>query len=266
MRYFIKSLVAGMLGVAGKFPTGITPRDELLGLMSRLHPVAPRQPLIRLGPDGDGGYLLPDDLDGIEACFSPGVSLISGFERDCADRRMQVFMADRSVDGPAEAHPNFHFVKKFIGATSQEGFVTLDEWVSQSIRSADSELLLQIDIERYEYEAFLSASDALMRRFRIIVAEFHDLDQMWSQPFFRLAQSTFDKILQTHRCVHLHPNNCCGWLWKDGVMMPRFMEFTFVRKDRLGDIVHRTDFPHALDFDNTSNRTLPLPACWYRQR
>ena len=30
--------------------------------------------LVRIGPDEDGGYLLPDDLNGIEALFSPGVS------------------------------------------------------------------------------------------------------------------------------------------------------------------------------------------------
>lgn len=36
--------------------------------------------LIRLGPNGDGGYLVPDDLTGIEACFSPGVCATSEFE------------------------------------------------------------------------------------------------------------------------------------------------------------------------------------------
>ena len=30
-----------------------------------------------IGGAGDGGYLVPDDLDGIEYCFSPGVNLIS---------------------------------------------------------------------------------------------------------------------------------------------------------------------------------------------
>ena len=29
--------------------------------------------LVRLGGNNDGGYLLPNDLEGITACFSPGV-------------------------------------------------------------------------------------------------------------------------------------------------------------------------------------------------
>ena len=50
------------------------------------------------GPDGDGGYLVPDDLEGIVACFSPGVSNVAGFEKDCALKGMKVFMADASVE------------------------------------------------------------------------------------------------------------------------------------------------------------------------
>ena len=36
--------------------------------------------LIRIGGNGDGAYLLPDDLDGIDACFSPGVNNFKNFE------------------------------------------------------------------------------------------------------------------------------------------------------------------------------------------
>jgi hypothetical protein len=37
-------------------------------------------PLIRLGADGDGGYLVPDDLEDVAACFSPGVDDRASFE------------------------------------------------------------------------------------------------------------------------------------------------------------------------------------------
>ena len=74
------------------FPTPMTERDALTRLISRLAPVSPTQPLIRLGPAGDGGYLVPDDLEGIEACFSPGVGGSFGFEHDCAQLGMQAFL------------------------------------------------------------------------------------------------------------------------------------------------------------------------------
>jgi hypothetical protein len=50
-------------------------------LIKRLHPVTTDKKLVRIGGEGDGGYLVPDDLDGVMACFSPGVGATASFER-----------------------------------------------------------------------------------------------------------------------------------------------------------------------------------------
>lgn len=258
-----RSRFASAIAPSREFPTWQTDRNNLVRLLERLHPVSTNRELIRLGPAGDGGYLLPDNLDAVEACFSPGVNLVSGFEKECADRGMRVFLADKSVEGPAEEHPLFSFSKKFIGCTSDEDFMTLDGWVDDCALKNDSDLLLQIDIEGYEYGVFLSASAALMNRFRIIVAEFHELDQLWNASFFGLAKRTFDKILQTHTCVLLPPNNCIEAVSRSGLDLPPIVEMTFLRNDRIESQVYQSKFPHPLDFDNTSKPTLPLPRCWY---
>jgi hypothetical protein len=184
----------------------MTKRNDLDALLKLLYPVETDKTLIRLGPDGDGGYLVPDDLIGIEACISPGVCFTSGFEKACADLGMKVLMADASVDQPATFHPSFHFTKKYVGAITNDNFITIDSWVSSCISSKTSDLLLQIDIEGYEYETFLAMSDSLMKRYRVIVVEFHSLDQLLNRPFFQLVSSVFHKIRQTHTCVHIHPN------------------------------------------------------------
>jgi hypothetical protein len=247
----------------GRYPTLVTARTDMEGLVAKLRPVATGIDLIRLGPDGDGGYLVPDDLTGIQACFSPGVSDESGFERDCADRGMSVYLADASVNAPAIAHPSFRFTKKYVGATSAGDFMTMDDWVSSSPVGGTSDLLLQIDIEGFEYETFLNMSIDLMKRFRIIVAEFHQLDEYWSKTFFGLASRTFDKILQTHTCVHLHPNNCCGSFSHQNLEIPRVMEFTFLRNDRIVSSTPVTTLPNLLDRGNTSNAELALSPIWY---
>lgn len=259
--YISKLILDGLK--TGYFPTKTTKREDLVGLIARLHPLATGIDLIRLGSEGDGGYLVPDDLDGIEACFSPGVSDSSDFEQACAHRGMKVFLADYSVDGPASCHQRFHFTKKFVGATTSERFMTMDAWVKQVSIGSDSDLLLQMDIEGYEYETLLSMSDDLIKRFRIIVVEFHRLHHLWSAPFFRLAASTFIKVLQTHTCVHLHPNNCRSSIYLQGLEIPRVMEFTFLRNDRFSQSCYAERFPHPLDRDNTGKAPITLPACWY---
>src|SRR5690554_7786815 len=42
--------------------------------------------LLRIGGDADGSYLVPDDLHGVSACFSPGVNKIKYFEDYLTDR------------------------------------------------------------------------------------------------------------------------------------------------------------------------------------
>ena len=71
-------------------------------------------PLKRFGPSGDGGYLMPDDLDGIVACISPGVSTECGFDSEMAARGIDVYMADASVAGPSARHDRFHFFPKHL--------------------------------------------------------------------------------------------------------------------------------------------------------
>jgi hypothetical protein len=258
--FLVKKIIA-----ARNLLTPATKTEELQSFLKRLYPLAGDKELIRLGPKGDGGYLLPDDLAGIQACFSPGVGFSSEFEKECAQRGMKVFLADKSVNGPISEHELFYFTKKYIGAASNDDFMTLDNWVDSSLPETNSDLLLQIDIEGYEYEVFQSVSESLMRRFRIIVAEFHELNQLWNNYFFKVAAGVFDKILRNHTCVHIHPNNYAGVTQKNGIDIPQVMEFSFIRNDRVENSSYQKTFPNQLDCDNNPfSASLVLPKCWYK--
>ena len=55
--------------------------------------------LIRIGGNKDGAYLIPDDLVGIESCFSPGVSDNKDFEDHLAKKyKIKSHMCDYSSD------------------------------------------------------------------------------------------------------------------------------------------------------------------------
>jgi hypothetical protein len=258
---------AQLLNLPGRlrfFPTAATDQRWVSALIHRLHPVTCGRELIRLGPERDGGYLVPDDLDGIESCFSPGVSNMSDFELDCARRGMKVFMADASVDAPAISHSQFHFVKRHVGAATQGESISLEEWIETSDAGSGADCLLQMDIEGCEYEALLSLPIAVQRRFRIIVVEFHFLDRLFCEPMFALYARAFEKLLTTHSCVHIHPNNICPAVTVGELEIPQIAEFTFLRNDRVENAQFATTFPHPLDRDNTSNHPLHLSTSCYR--
>lgn len=237
---------------------------SILSLVESLRPVHIDCPLIRIGPNGDGGYLVPDDLSGIQACYSPGVSTTIGFDLDCATRGMKVFLADASVEELPQKHPNLSFEKKYLSCWNDKSHSTIDRWVGSTLLQDDgSDLMLQMDIEGGEYQVLSSISDDLLSRFRILVIEFHFLDHLWNPGFLFLVRPLFERLLKTHICVHLHPNNCCGSLVRGGLEIPRVMEFTFFRKDRV--VMSRdasSGYPHPADYDNTSSPPLVLPSCW----
>ncbi len=232
--------------------------------LSSIAPLETDHSLVRIGPTTDGGYLLPDDLQGIGTCFSPGVSMVSGFELECASRGMEVYLADASVDGPPDSHPKFHFSKKYLGAHSHDEFITMEQWIETVKPDLSTDWLLQIDIEGAEYEVILNLSDHYLKKFRIIVIEFHMLDYLFDDGFFRLASSAFQKLLAHHSCVHIHPNNCSATVISRGINIPKIMEFTFHRNDRIQVRKRATRFPHPLDCECVPHfPPLSLPACWY---
>ena len=228
-------------------------------ILPALHPLKTDKPLIRVGASRDGGYLIPDDLDNIYACFSPGVDNVSDFENECAKRGMRVFLADASVDAPAVKNDLFHFRKSYIGEKSEGSYISMNDWITESIGGQDCDLIMQMDIEGHEYKALNAMSDENLKRFRIIVIEFHGLN------FLREYKvNAFKKILKTHSCVHIHPNNCEPITRIRNLEIPNLMEFTFLRNDRIKSREYQNQFPHLLDSNNVNSESVILPKCWFR--
>jgi hypothetical protein len=263
----LKTYLKKLLLKTGVVVKRATDKEKVAALINRLHPHAVSKEFIRMGPKKDGGYLLPDDLEGIEACFSPGVERMSLFEEDCFKRNLKIFLADKSIEKPSLelASENYSFIKKHIGCVTNQDYVTLDSWVNSADISKDSDLLLQMDIEFGEYVSLINISDSLIKRFRILIVEFHRLQKLWDPDFFNIANIIFDKILQTHHCVHIHPNNYRGIFTHEGIAIPEVSEFTFLRNDRDSFKNYQTQFPHKLDFPNyTEGKNIILPKNWYQ--
>lgn len=241
-------------------------RSDLLRVISLLHPRRAQAQLIRLGASADGGYLVPDDLEGVVACFSPGVSETVAFEEEIYRRHgIRSFLADASVEAPPASDVSFDFTKKFVGSKPGAEYVELGEWVSEKVGSTTGDLLLQMDIEGSEFDFFTHASDTLLQRFRIIVLELHGMPNLFEGKSLFLYESLFRKMTKFHTVVHSHPNNCCGTARRMGVEIPYALEITLHRSDRVSLLPGPIQIPHPLDAPNLSSKPdLALPACWYR--
>ncbi|CUH49951.1 FkbM family methyltransferase [Ruegeria atlantica] len=219
--------------------------------------------LIRVGDFGDGGYLLPNDLEDIVACFSPGVSQQSSFEMDLAKHGIPSFMADGSVDEPMLNIPDSVFIKKHLAARTGPEVISLEDWIKQ-FAPPEGDMILQMDIEGAEYPVLSTLSSEFLSRFRIIVLELHRIPSILMKPgAFKRAYTALYALKEGFVCAHIHPNNASGTVEVEGETFPRVIEATFVRQDRVKQSVPATEFPHALDRRHRpKGPALNLPKEW----
>jgi len=260
----LRDLVRQLFLTSGKSIAEATDIKDLERFIKKFSPKSVGKKLIRFGGEGDGAYLLPDDLSGISKCFSPGVDEMSTFEEELAERyNIYSFMTDFSVDKPSIDSKFFHFDKKFLGNKNDEKFIRLEDWVKNNTND-DSDLLLQMDIEGAEYEVIIDTPKDVFKKFRIMVVEFHHLDMIFNKNAFKMVEAVFDKFSSDFTVAHIHPNNSRPIISKNSIEIPELLEFTFLRNDRVHLSDEKLKFPHDLDEQCAPHRpSRHLPKCWW---
>jgi hypothetical protein len=245
----LKKLILGFLGTQGIILDRYIASREVNHALGLLRPLDSGHKLIRLGSSNDGGYLLPDVLEGISACFSPGVSTNSSFELSLAERGINCFLADYSISELPQQHEMFDFVKKHLDSFSSDKTLTLSEWMKA--KSPIGDLLLQMDIEGSEYAVISSATLEDLKRFRIIILELHEFDSIVTTIGKIAIKNALDRLLVNHSIVHVHANNYGTPRKFQGKFLPRAIEITLLRKDFIKTNRIMAKLPNKLDQPNS---------------
>lgn len=258
------TLITKIQNLALKYGVALSAKQNeatVADLLSLVWPIKTDLTLVRIGSriQADGGYLVPDDLMGIDRVYSPGVAQTMEFEKHFLNMDIPCELIDGSVEDAPESFEKVRFQKLWLAADTATGRVSLDDWV-ESTSSKNEELALQIDIEGGEYESLLATSQATLKRFRFIVLELHDLRSAFTRSGITLLKLLLRKLKVTHEIIHLHPNNCCGGVRDGELIWPEVLELTLVRKDRISKVFGPAELPHKLDRDNTSNTSIVLKA------
>lgn len=224
--------------------------------------------LIRIGGDGDGGYLLPNILDNISYCFSPGVGDTANFEKELSEKfNIKSFMADASVRQAPLLDDNFEFIPKWLGSCKNDEFITLADWLDQSKISENKNILLQMDIEGGEYDVLIHEDSTTLASFSIIVIEFHNLQKLFERNFLNMVSAIFEKLYKNFSICHVHPNNVGGMASLDNIDIPRIVEISFIRKDWIDRCSNKklVTLPHQLDSKNDPKmKDILMPEIWYK--
>lgn len=207
--------------------------------------------LCRIGSNGDGGYLLANDLDGISACYSPGVSDEIDFDIELAQRGIAVHLADASVEPPEKMLPNMTFIKKFLGAKTEGKFITMEDWIAET-NPGSEDLLLEMDIEGAEYAVLGETKESTLNRFRQIVIELHNFDKIFQRSNFEEIKSLLTRLQKNFVIIHLHHNNSLPIISSPVGPLSTVFEVTLLRRDRYVKNAQNPILPHKLDEPNVA--------------
>lgn len=205
---------------------------------------------VRVGGDGDGGYVMVDDLDGVETAFSLGVGPNVDWDYEMAERGLIVHQFDHTVAGPPRAHPNFRFHPRMIAATETEGADTLVSMLDHAATHRPHSSILKIDIENAEWGVFAQAHRDVFDKFSQVLCEFHAFEHFAEDWHFRAAYDGLSRLKEHFEVVHVHANNSAGVAFIGGASIPYVIEATLVARARYDTRPSRETFPTALDRPN----------------
>ena len=179
---------------------------DIFNFYSRLWPVHTGHELIRIGRSGDGGYLVPDCLQGIAACLSPGTGHDVALEEEIYEKFGIVsLLCDPDHERPSELNKNLFYDRLSLcgGITSDKNSITMNEWLNKHNHSHSFPLMLSMDIEGGEYDVIESLTEEDLCKFRIVTMELHGLDNL------DVANRLIEKMQKFFDIVHIRPNNAC---------------------------------------------------------
>ena len=237
--------------------------DKILNLIKCFKPIKTQFDLKRIGDKNDGGYLIPDIINKIKYCVSGGVGHTNEFEVQLEKFGIKSFLADYSVEAPKNLN-NFNFKKKFLASYNDIDKIDINSWIESFGDEFEIEKsILKLDIEKSEYEVINSIHEDILKKFKILIIEFHGLEMIGEESFYQKLHSVKHKILKNFLTVHIHPNNCCGMHNVRKFKVPSVLEVTYLNKIICNKSNEPYHLPHNLDAKNkVKYKDIFLPDYW----
>lgn len=209
---------------------------------------AEKYSLIRLGQKYDGGYVLLDDFAKNMRVYSFGIANDVSFEKELADRGLQIFMHDHTIMQLPESHENFHFNKIGISHIDEpeNHKLSMKTLLENNGDLGNNRLILKMDVEGAEWDFLINTPDEILSQFIQITFELHRLGGDGKSEEKILG--SLNKLNRTHQVIWIHANNF-GHIEKaeEGLEIPAYIEITYLNRSLYQTKSGACHFPLAID-------------------
>lgn len=232
--------------------------NKILETISLFKPYDIDIPKKRFGPKTDGGYVLADTIQSDQAIVSYGISTEYQFDREMAEKGHKVYMFDHTIDSIDRTNENMMWFKEGVSGktTPEENLFTIEDHLNR-YEILGNQLILKIDVEGAELEAFFAMPDEVLSRFDQIVMELHHLWKLAEPDFCELTFKVFSKINKLFTLFHVHANNWDGHngiLVVDGFPISNFLELSYIKTSKVNRSESNTLYPTEYDYPSTNQK------------
>ncbi len=196
------------------------------------HLIAPKKVIgknrILLGTKSDGCYVLLDDFKDIKIAYSFGIANMIQFDTELANRGIDVYMYDHTINGLPYQNPRFHWKKIGIRGKNEvnSNLKTLEDLMQENGHTKEKNMIFKIDTEGAEWNSLNDLPEIILTQFKYIVIEYHFINLNEGQLYYNVIK----KISKTHQAFYLR---CHG---RDNIVIfgnnriCKFLEVSYIIK------------------------------------
>ena len=142
-----------------------------------------------------------NDFTNIRIAYSFGISYMIQFDQALADRNIDVYMYDHTIDKQPYNNCKFHWEK--IGVCgrknkNKKNLKTLEELMLQNGHSSEKNMILKMDIEKGEWESLKDVPENVLKQFKYIIIEYH-----FTSNNIELSYNVIKKLHKNHQIFYL---------------------------------------------------------------
>lgn len=202
--------------------------------------------LVRIGGNHDGGYVMIDDFVNCDIALSFGIGFDTSWDEDMAQRRLEVYCYDHTIEQLPIKDNRLHFNKIGISGVDslEKGLLSLDSILYINHFQNKSNMILKMDVEGSEWGFFDTVDSEILKHFSQMTFELHGLTNSKNS---RQIIAALRKVNETHQAVWIHANNASSAEQAGDIIIPDLIEITYASRERYRFM--QTDYNCPLDID-----------------
>ena len=186
---------------------------------------------ILIGRRMDGSYVILDDFKNVRVAYSFGIRREIQFDKNLADRGIDVYMYDHTIDSLPYENDKFHWKK--IGITgknkSNNLLKSLEELIIENGHSSEENMILKMDVEHAEWESLKDISFKILNQFKYILIEYHFKNESFANETL-LYYNVIKKIHKTHQVFYLRCHNLYSVVNFGNNRFCKYLEVSYIIK------------------------------------